>query len=677
VLAPVDEPTAAGAPVAGVMVAPEAAVAALERDEVGHADDPVVVVPTDPPPATPAPADAPHAVDDPPAVEAEAPRLADGVELIGRFEDSGFKEPPYIARRSDGQVVQLPELLFRLAEQVDGRSGMDELARRFSDRVERQVQPADVAMLVDQQLRPLGIVAQPGDASVELNKVDPLLALKFRAAVIPEGAVRGVTTLFRPLFLAPVVALVVAGLLGVDAWLFLVHGVSQSLRHVMYQPLLMLMLIGGVIVATAFHEVGHATAVRYGGAKPGVMGVGIYLVWPAFYTDITDAYRLDKRGRLRTDLGGVYFNAIFALIAMGAYAATRWEPLLLLILLQNFAILQQSLPFLRLDGYYVLSDLTGVPDIFLRIRPVLASFLPGREPDPRVTELKSWVRLVVSAYVVAVIAFLGLTIVMLTINLPRMVSTGYDSVALHYDAVGPAFRAGQAASGVVDIVEMIFLILPAAGLGLTLARVARRSSTGALRWSAGHPGRRALLTAGGAAAVALAAFSWWPNGEYRPIQPAERGTLEGAVSQVAALPTGRPSLTARRQAQLGGAPTERQRRRAAVTSTVTQRSGASGASTDTTSGQGSTTPPAPGADTSTTTTTTTATQPVPADTAAAPAPPATSAQPATTQPATTPAQTTTTPSTTTTTSTSTQPSSTTTTTTSTTAPTTSSGSATP
>ena len=33
------------------------------------------------------------------------------------------------------------------------------------------------------------------------------------------------------------------------------------------------------------------------------------------------------------------------------------------MLIQNFAMLQQLLPFLRLDGYYVLCDLTGVPDI--------------------------------------------------------------------------------------------------------------------------------------------------------------------------------------------------------------------------------------------------------------------------------------------------------------------------
>ena len=76
-------------------------------------------------------------------------------------------------------------------------------------------------------------------------------------------------------------------------------------------------VLASVVVATAFHELGHASACRYGGARPGVMGVGVYLVWPAFYCDVTDAYRLNRAGRLRTDLGGVYFNAIFALLRRG------------------------------------------------------------------------------------------------------------------------------------------------------------------------------------------------------------------------------------------------------------------------------------------------------------------------------------------------------------------------
>jgi putative peptide zinc metalloprotease protein len=318
------------------------------------------------------------------------------------------------------------------------------------------------------------------------------------------------------------------------------------------------MLIAGVIVATAFHEIGHATACRYGGAKPGVMGIGIYIVWPAFYTDITDAYRLGKWGRLRADVGGMYFNVVFALIVAAVYAVTSFEPLLLLIVLQNFAIFQQALPLLRLDGYYILSDLTGVPDIFLRIRPVLSSLIPGRAPDPRVTELKSWVRVVVSVYILLIVTFLGISVLAMVINLPRIIATGYDSAALRFQAIGPGFSNGRTSTALLDVIQMLFLALPAAGVVYTGARIGRRFGAAAFRWSAGQPGRQAALATTGTCAVVVAAFSWWPNGQYRPVQPTEHGTVGGLFAQLTALPTGRPSLTVTRDRQLGGAPTVRQ-----------------------------------------------------------------------------------------------------------------------
>jgi putative peptide zinc metalloprotease protein len=49
----------------------------------------------------------------------ELPRRADGVELVGEYEGSGFKEPPSLVRRANGQVVQLPPLLYALLERLD------------------------------------------------------------------------------------------------------------------------------------------------------------------------------------------------------------------------------------------------------------------------------------------------------------------------------------------------------------------------------------------------------------------------------------------------------------------------------------------------------------------------------------------------------------------------------
>src|SRR3954468_15478938 len=348
----------------------------------------------------------PGAAPAPSTTAAPPPRLADGVELVGEYKDSGFKEPPYIVRRGDGQVIQLPKLLYQLAEQVDGTRGYDEIGEALSHAIGRGVTGVMVEMLADEQLRPLGVLAAADGSSPKVEKVDPLLALKFKTAVVPERLTRALTTIFKPLFLPPLVLAVVAGQFALDGWLLFAHGIAAPLRATIYQPALLLALLGCVALATAFHEIGHATACRYGGAKPGVMGVGIYVVWPAFYTDITDAYRLGRGGRLRTDVGGVYFNAIFALVFAGLYFATGFERLLLVVLLQNFAILQQLLPLLRLDGYYIISDLTGVPDMLARIKPVLASLVPGRDADPRVTELKPWVRRVVTAYICTIVPVL-------------------------------------------------------------------------------------------------------------------------------------------------------------------------------------------------------------------------------------------------------------------------------
>src|SRR4051812_16863725 len=408
------------------------------------------------------------------AATVDVPRRATDLELIGRFEDSGFKEPPYIARRSDGQVVQLAPLLYALAEEVDGSRDTAQIAEALSHRIRRDVTPENVEMLLDGQLRRLGIVKKRDGVTAEVAKVDPLLALKFRTKVVPQRVVHALTTVFKPLFLPPVMLAVVVAFVAFVGWLFGVHGISQGLRHLLYQPALLFMLIGGVVVATAFHEVGHATAVRYGGARPGVMGVGVYIVWPAFYTDITDAYRLPKWGRLRADVGGMYFNAVFALAVGGAYAATGFEPLLLLVVLQAFAIVQQSLPFLRLDGYYIVSDLTGVPDILVRIRPVLASLVPWRKPDGRVTELKPWVRIAVTTYIALLVPVLALVFTLMVINAPRMFATGWDSFQTHYDLVGFSFDHGETLRGVKAALQMVVLALPAIGFAYTAVRIAAR-----------------------------------------------------------------------------------------------------------------------------------------------------------------------------------------------------------
>jgi len=311
-------------------------------------------------------------------------RLLSGVEFLGRVEGSGLREAPYYVRRGDGEVVQLSRLLYLLAEQAQPGRSLEEIGRDAGARLDLNIRPEQVQYVLEQKLHRLGLVAGPDGLAPKLERLDPLLALKLRVGVVPPGAVRAVARPLAVLFRAPVMVALLGGLLAFDAWLVGVHGIGRGLSHVIDRPALMLMLVAITYASLAFHECGHAAACRRGGARPGAIGVGIYLVWPVMYTDVTDSYRLGRRGRLRTDLGGVYFNCVFAVGLAVAYLATGFEPLLLAVAGQHLLVIDQFLPWVRLDGYYVVADLIGVSDLFSRIKPVLRGLVPGRPLDPRV-----------------------------------------------------------------------------------------------------------------------------------------------------------------------------------------------------------------------------------------------------------------------------------------------------
>jgi putative peptide zinc metalloprotease protein len=244
-----------------------------------------------------------------------------------------------------------------------------------------------------------------------------------------------------------------------------------------------------------------------------------------------------------------------------------------------------------------------------------------------VTELKPWVRKVVTGYICCVVPIIALLFVVMLIHAPRAFATGYDSFAVHYSRLAPDFSHGRAAKGILNIFEMLILVLPLMGMIYSVGRIAKRAGAGIWTWSADHPARRGGLALGTAAAIGLVAFLWWPHGDYRPIQPGEKGTVVSAVSSLPKVPTGRAALTPERARQLNGAPF--------VYHASTRGDAPNSEHTTTTPSTTATTPP-------TTTTTTT-----PATTTTTPA----TTTPATTTPApatTTPAPTTTTDGTTTT-----------------------------
>jgi putative peptide zinc metalloprotease protein len=444
---------------------------------------------------------------------APAPRLADGVELLGEYQDSGYSQPPSLVRRPDGQVIQMSPLLYRVTCRINGSRDPAAIAELVSDDLGRALSADQVRHLITTKLLPLGVVAAEG-APAAPPKANPLLALRARGTLLPERAANLAGVLLRPLFRTPVVVAVVASVVAVDYWLFTSHGLASGLRQVLRDPMDLLIVVGLTVVSAIFHECGHATGCRHGGARPGVIGVGIYLVWPSFFTNVTDSYRLSRVGRLRTDLGGLYFNLIFILALAGLYSVTSAEVLLLVIAVTHLEMLEQLSPFVRFDGYFILSDLAGVPDLFARIGPILRSAVSTGRRDPRISGLRRRARIMVTGWVLCVVPLLTFIIGYLLLYLPRINRAMWRAASAQVHLMSAAVAGHRYAMAAVDAIGVALLALSLAGSLYIVLRLARQLTTMGLRWSARRPARRLLVAAGGLGCMTALAVFWNLQGQF-------------------------------------------------------------------------------------------------------------------------------------------------------------------
>ena len=444
---------------------------------------------------------------------AGVPRLAEGVELLGEYKGSGYSQPPSLVRRPDGQVIQMSALLYQVTSRIDGARDPETIAGLVSADLGRTMTADQVRYVLTEKLMPLSIVADQG-APAAPPTANPLLALRARGTLLPARAANIAGELLRPLFWWPIVAAVVMAIGAVDFWLFALHGLGGGIQQVLRNPVDLLIVLGLSAVSAAFHECGHAAGCRYGGARSGKIGVGIYLVWPAFFTNVTDSYRLSRAGRLRTDLGGLYFNVVFMVALAGIYTATSDQLLLLVIAVTHLEMLEQLLPFVRFDGYYILSDLVGVPDLFARVAPILKSALPAGRQDPRVTGLRRGARMVVTGWVLCVIPLLTFTLGSLLLYFPQIDRALWRSASLQAHLMAAAAAGHRYAMAALDGFAIVLVALSMAGSLYVVTGLARGIAVGGLRWSAGRPARRLLAAAVGLAVLtALAAF-WTMKGQF-------------------------------------------------------------------------------------------------------------------------------------------------------------------
>ncbi len=144
------------------------------------------------------------------------------------------------------------------------------------------------------------------------------------------------------------------------------------------QNLILMLLV--FVTVKVLHEAGHAFTARYFGAECNECGVMLMVFTPVLYTNVSDAWLLPRRQRMLITAAGIlvelFIAAVFFLLWSYAVPGTTRSLLLNTVVLCSVnTILFNGNPLLRFDGYFLLTDWVGIPNLASRATTVVQQTL--------------------------------------------------------------------------------------------------------------------------------------------------------------------------------------------------------------------------------------------------------------------------------------------------------------
>jgi len=273
---------------------------------------------------------------------------------------------------SSGKFFRFGELEQFIAGQLDGETPLDVVRQRTEAHFEAQL-PAEALVAFVKKLAKSGLLEGQGDADdgsarSHRRTRGTLLYLRYRLFDpdrLFNRLVHRVRFCFTPQFLVLSATLIVfATCLTVFGWSDIRADLSRLYR-LSSIPLFLLISLG----LAAAHEFAHGlTCKRFGGE---VHDLGFLLIYftPSFYTNVSDAWLFpEKAKRLWVGFAGPYFELFLWALATLAWRVTDVDTwinyaALLVMTLSGIKTLFNLNPFIKLDGYYLLSDYLELPNL--------------------------------------------------------------------------------------------------------------------------------------------------------------------------------------------------------------------------------------------------------------------------------------------------------------------------
>lgn len=171
-----------------------------------------------------------------------------------------------------------------------------------------------------------------------------------------------------------------------------------------------------LVLIKIFHELGHTITAKRMGAEVTNMGVAFIILTPILYSNVTDAWKIQShKKRALISSGGVLTEFILAIIAINLWPFMQDGILKSIVFFLGTVNVGITLtinlnPFMRFDGYYLLSDLWNIanlqPRAFALTSWHMKKVLFGiKEQSPDVLTDKKRNRVIIYGYLTMVYRF--------------------------------------------------------------------------------------------------------------------------------------------------------------------------------------------------------------------------------------------------------------------------------
>ena len=271
----------------------------------------------------------------------------------------------------NSQFFRLREEERYLVAQLDGQTPLEVVRQRVEDKLKVTLHPDALANFVATLRRShllesgLSGTGQPGRPGRWRGS---LLYLRFKL-FDPDRLLAWLAGragfCFRPGFVALGAATILwGGGLALANWTTLRADLAGLVRW----DALIGLLAAMFAVSTA-HEFAHGLTCKRFGGEVRELGLLLLYLQPALYCNVSDAWLFaEKRKRLWVGFAGPYFELFLWACAMVVWRLTDFDTpvhgaALVVLAVSGIKTLLNFNPLLKLDGYYLLSDLLGVPNL--------------------------------------------------------------------------------------------------------------------------------------------------------------------------------------------------------------------------------------------------------------------------------------------------------------------------